>query len=268
MNRLWSRRDAPLLQTDLLDCFLVECGTNALVDVLEEHIQGLSLADGGLHIVALDVLHEVAVQQDSLEIHQMNHVLLDDGFRFRGRCCFSLQLLVLCIDFGQMLDHFARFPLQKVTAYHIPLRVHRPAGQRFDHTNLFEMARKDPNQSCSDGGKDVKYLDHKIASLLQDLEHCQNLTENQSLEKRFLNSLVSVHRNTLFQIMTKIAKCVSVNCQRSKFEKRRIHDRVFCLLTPSADTSPTPNPELSASTRSANASMLSALRRFPVPSAP
>lgn len=100
MNRLWSRRDAPLLETDLLDCFLVECRTNALVDVLEEHVQGLSLADGGLHIVALDVLHEVAVQQDRLEIHQMNHVLLDDGLRFCGRCCFSLQLLVLCVNLG------------------------------------------------------------------------------------------------------------------------------------------------------------------------
>lgn len=62
MNRLWSWRDAPLLKTDLLDSFLVKRGTDTLVDIFEEHIQGLSLTDSGLHVVALDIFHEVAVQ--------------------------------------------------------------------------------------------------------------------------------------------------------------------------------------------------------------
>jgi len=76
------------------------------------------------------------------------------------------QLLILCIDLLQMVDHTDWFTLQEMSTHHVALRVHGPTCQWLDYANLFEMSGQDPDKTCRHRSKNVEDFHHKVASFL------------------------------------------------------------------------------------------------------
>ena len=71
------RGDAPLLQTKLLDSFLVKSWAKSLVHIFKEHIQGLCLSNSRLHVVPLDILHKMRVACQDGKVHDVVDAILD-----------------------------------------------------------------------------------------------------------------------------------------------------------------------------------------------